>query len=273
MQLLLCEMESGRFVCTWVPLSRPPLLTLGSQWRNRQAIRVRREEHTLRLDFTAGVEWLAAPHRPGHRDLDAGGWLDPSFPHPTGLWRFRTTDGIDTRLPVTEVIRSHYLFDPRLLPSIAGGLAALRQLSRPSHQAWGPARTRWRAEPGSVAEIPRAQFLKPSQIFRLARVLFDPQGIRGLGQFFIGLRELRARSQAAGGAEVRRPFPPVGLPYTGTASWSAESHALPPGLGDTPASSCPELSGTTRRPPWTQLEVIRSAPKKSRCTSEPGCGG
>lgn len=55
MQLQLCELDSGRFMRNWVPLSRLPLLTLGSQWRNRQAMRVRRPETCLRPDSGAAL--------------------------------------------------------------------------------------------------------------------------------------------------------------------------------------------------------------------------
>ena len=93
MQLLLCEVESDRFMRTWVPLSRPPLLTQGSQWRNRQATRVRREDRVIRPNFGGGIEQLPAPHRPGHQALGIGGWLDPTLPHRTGLWRFQSAMG------------------------------------------------------------------------------------------------------------------------------------------------------------------------------------
>ena len=199
-----------------------------------------------------------------------GDWMDPTFPHPAGLWRFKTVEGVDTWLPVTEVIRSHYLFDPRLLPSIVGGLATLGRLTRQSRQAWDPALTRWRGEPGGVAEIAAARFLRPSQVFRLARVLFHPQGMRGMGQLFAALRELRARSQGNDSVEVRRAFPPVGLPYAETAQWDAEVHPLPPGPGGEPRQLILRILRHSAPPPWTQLELIRREPPRRAPSQVPG---
>ncbi|HEU0153157.1 MAG TPA: hypothetical protein VFQ84_07425 [Arenimonas sp.] len=264
MHLLLWMQEEARFVRVWMPLDRLPLMPLGSLWRNRTAVTLPKAMDAIQPDLAAGMDWIGLQLRPGHLDLDMGDWIDPAFPHPAGLWRFLTREGVETYLPVTELIRTHYLFDARLLPSIAGGLAQNGHLTGKARQAWQPEHTGWIDHAGGHARFRGAPFLTDDAAFRLARVVLDVEGVRGLNQLYATLRELRAKARGTGDTDLRRAFPAVGLPYETDASWMVSTRPLPPGQSGQPRQLVLRIDRHSAPPPWQSISLSDgSAPRKA----------
>lgn len=250
----LMASASGRFLRLWMPLDRLPLLVLGSRWHRQTAIRYSLETRPIHPDLAQPLRWQPAqtdaPASPTPAD-----WLDPRFPNPSGTWRVQGRDGGEYYLPVSELIRTHYVFDPRLLPSILGGVSDNSRLTGRARQAWYPEQCRWLDQPGGQAYFRISRFMSNEGAFRLARLWFNEDGRSGLTKLFHAFRRLRVPAAAGRPAAVRGALPTVALPYRADAEWEAATVALPPGAHGQPRHLILKLLTHSAPPPWQELHV------------------
>ena len=220
----LLAAESGQRVRLWLPLDRMPLLMLGSRWHRKAAVAAAGTPRDIEPLLSMGATWVC-PDSAG--DVVPEDWLGGRFPHPSGGWQFWAADGAQYVLPVSELIRTHYVFDPRLLPSILGGVSESMALTGRSRQAWHPDQCRWMDGPGGTAQFRISRFMSNEGAFRLARLWFSEPGRRGLSLLFHAFRRLRVTGSSPAPGSQRTGLPRVEIPYAGTAKWKVITRELP----------------------------------------------
>lgn len=186
--------------------------------------------------LVAGSEWESgrfvcwAPHDVDTVDVNVGHFgsearavspfklLDPSdyflhrMPSPCYGRVLRVTSGPDLVVPTWEILRSWYLFHPRVVSAFVGGGLRFPDSVAASLLPWRPERTRWPA--GGIPRLVRRKFVADNVAMRLARFLFDP--VAAECAYYI-YRSLHGGSPTRGGQSWH--VPPVLPPYEGVGRW------------------------------------------------------
>ena len=264
----LLAAESGQRVRLWLPLDRMPLLMLGSRWHRKAAVAAADTPRDIEPLLSMGATWVC-PDSAG--DVVPEDWLGGRFPHPSGGWQFWAADGAQYVLPVSELIRTHYVFDPRLLPSILGGVSESMALTGRSRQAWHPDQCRWMDGPGGTAQFRISRFMSNEGAFRLARLWFSEPGRRGLSLLFHAFRRLRVTGSSPAPGSQRTGLPRVEIPYAGTAKWKVITRELPGAPGGPRRYLIVALTQHSAQPPWRELVIDDGiVRRKPAGTEDPG---
>jgi hypothetical protein len=210
----------------WIRFECFPFLLLGSEWRNGIMVGKPAGVRWVNLDAKPRLTWhrLSKTSKPGFLTFDR--YYPLAIDNPAApVLEISTRQREILYVPLSELLRSHYLFDARLLPSFLGGLIGTGSLAAPSLQAWDPDsnETCW-VEPG-VAQIRRAKFLSDDSAKRVARLIFDPAGKANLLQLRRWIESHFVQNRQ--GAQVGRgvELPRLTLPYA-TGGWNVSTIPL-----------------------------------------------
>lgn len=268
--LTLRETGSAAESRLWMPLKRLSFFPAGSLWRSQRPIskgvaptvvikpnllgpaRTVRASTLLKAGAPASTLTLSSEDQDFH------------------LLELEDEAGVPVLVPMPELLRQHYFFDPRMLPDIAGGLMKLGLTSSVARQSWDPKHTGWIDAETGIARIRVARHVEHREAFRLARLLFSPaasHSLRVLGDF---LHRLKL-------AGDRRDLPLVTLPYVDHATWTGK--AVPFGINDQGQQRLliRSIEQFSAPPPWKQLVVeqgiAHTKTSKDQANPSPSAGG
>lgn len=204
----------------WIGLEYLPFLITGSNWANGSMVSTPLAVMPFSLPCGFHTRWLV----PGCDD-ETG--IDLQAVYPIRLHRpaaavleVTTANNELLYLPNHELLRAHYFFSPRSIPSLLGGLLIYRHLASSSLQAWHYPKTCWADESKGIAQFHRAKFLTDYQSKCLSRLLFDSNGIDSVKRLHHWAQSSFIERHLGRHTELRADLPRLALPYP-QAEWSA----------------------------------------------------
>jgi hypothetical protein len=238
----------------WLAFDRMPILALGSRWQRQRAMPDDTEIRALRPNLigpfepvllTASNEWrrLLDPFL-GQQPLAAA----------AGLWLMESVEGEYLALPVSELIRSHYVFDPLIVPSVQAGLSVLGKMSSRTREYWVPDATHWKGPAGEIAQLQVRRGVEYADAYRLARLLFSGEGRRGLAALFHACQRASSVEKRTASPRIVR-LPEVATPYSTGATWHATTGKVGPDELGRYFTLILQLRQHSGEVPWQTLEV------------------
>lgn len=259
----------GAALDRWIPFDQFPFLILGSEWRRGTPVRLPVNSRSVTIQASQSSTWHSPTRSPKYGGLDFGAAYALAFDSPASPVLEVSASGGQEILyvPLSEILRTHYLFEPRLLPSFLGGLLAFGQLSSANLEAWDPARTRWLDEKERFAQIRRAKFISDYIAKRLARLLFDPYGKANLLALRRWIERHFLTSSHGPRREIRADLPKLGLPYA-KGGWTIVSRPLSRSADGRRRSLVLRILSFEAAEPYRALSLLEDFTEV-----EPGSGG
>jgi hypothetical protein len=270
----LRNVENGTHTSRWLPFSRLSLLPLGSRWLNGKPQPTHVELQWISPDLTQPIECLPICHSRGAVGVFLGEDFPLTLKEPPGrVWRFSDTAGTENFVTVHEILRSHYCFDYRILPSLFGGLSVHGKLTNPARQAWFPDPSPWVDYPGGHARLRVGRDLDDRSAFRIARVVLVPEGQENLRRFYQGFKPLLMSTSKSHAPPPWIQLPAVGLPYSCTGvRWQVSCVSLPAKPDGTPRRLIRHIERHDVQEPWTQIDIFDGFRRRTK-PSEPTSPG
>jgi hypothetical protein len=202
-----------------IALGALPFLVAGSEWESGRFVRwVPHEEATV--DVHVGHFESEARAVTPFKLLDPSDYFLYRMPSPCYGRVLRVAAGPDLVVPTWEILRSWYLFHPRVVSAFVGGGLRFPDSVAASLLPWRPERTHWPA--GGIPHLVRRKFVADDVAMRLARFLFDP--VAAERAYYI-YRSLRSGPRTRG--DRSWSVPPVLPPYQGVGRWRIWYRDLP----------------------------------------------
>ena len=212
----------------WVSFLYFPFLILGSEWHRGVMVGKPTSSTALSFEVHSPPVWHLPSKAAREGYLCFGEGYPLAFDTPAApVLEIATRNNEILYVPLSEILRAHYFFLPRAIPSLLGGLIVLGHMAVQTMEAWRPDETRWIDKEEGIAKIHRSRFITDEDAKRLARLIFDPIGESNLKALRHWV-EVNFTETQQGARSIQRPaLPRLTLPYP-AASWRAATCLLPP---------------------------------------------
>lgn len=228
-----------------LPLPALPYLALGSLWRDGFFSGF---ESSKTATVTVDMGRIAEIHRLEHDpyDIIARSVYPLAMSRRSGCRMLPTSDGRELIVPISELLRTSYFFDARLIEPILGGVFAHPELGSSMRLPWIPAGT-FRLSPTEV-QLMHRQGLGEGVAKRLGRLLFDDVARRMLGRVAVGYRQ---RSEAS---SFLLPF--VEPSFDAQATWDVRYIDIPAYNEHPPRRLVLSIAGQNQPLPYESLVLV-----------------
>lgn len=204
-----------------VPFQALPFLAAGSIWRNQLFSSLEdAPTATVSLDMARFAHEQHRARAPS--DLFPTAY-DPIERMASPCWCrvLPLTDGSEIIVPSWEILRSQYLFHPKVIPALIAGAADNHDALSESLLPWRPGPTETFRLSDRVVQITHPQWVGGDLAKRLAQLLFDPAARDGLRHLHHSLRLDMLRNPQA------IKIPPVKPALAGEGDWTIRYRRVP----------------------------------------------
>lgn len=201
-----------------IPLTALPLLRLQSLWEDN-VLRKLPDGDRLRLTVSTRNAMLSAPWNPnkfGEDTLTRADYVLHGKRELARCWTFAVQPTGRLIVPVWEVLRAWYLFEPKVIPAMLAGIRHVEGIAR----GLRPYLSETRVLPGGTLQYVAPRWLGERDAKRMARLVFDPIANDRAYDIY------RQLMQSTHNREVA--LPAVLPPYDGNAEWTVTCKPLSP---------------------------------------------